>query len=378
VAEDNPVSRQAVNKALAKRGYEVLAAGNGDQAWEILQRDDAPRLVLLDSRMPGLSGIEICRRVRLHCEGYYKYIILLTERADPAHLITAISAGADDYITKPFNLGGLQMRLLTAQRILDLQQALSEKLNAQTEAQTRYAEQLLTRKDRLINQLAHDLKAPLTPLVALLPAVAGQVTDHRSLEMLDVVNDSVEYMRSLVCRTLELARFDSDRIELELTEFDLEEEINRILAGAAHQCKADGITVITDITPPIPVRADRLAIREVLENLISNSIKYMGGPGTVIIKAQSDGWTVSVSVSDTGIGLTSEGVSRIFDEFYRGEKTQRDKASSGLGLSICRRIVERHNGTIRAESPGPGKGATVSFTLEAARLPAESSQPETV
>jgi len=371
VAEDNPVSRSAINRVLSRRGYDVLAAGNGDQAWEVLRRGDAPRLILLDSRMPGISAVEICRRVRLRCRDDYKYIILLTEKADPAHLITAVTAGADDYITRPFSLGGLQMRLYTAQRILDLQQALRDKIDVQTEAQTRHVEQLLARRDRFINQLAHDLKAPLTPLVALLPAVANHVTDDQSLQILDVVNDSVEYMQALVHRTLDLARIDSDRIDLELTEFDLEAEIDRVLACAAHQCRSADITVLTDIAGPIAVRADRTAVREVIENLISNAIRYMGGSGTITIRARSDGWTVSVSVGDTGIGLSREGISRIFDEFYRGEELQPDKVSSGLGLSICKRIIERHGGTITAESAGPGTGTTVSFTLEAARECAE-------
>jgi diguanylate cyclase (GGDEF)-like protein len=124
IAEDDPVTRRLLEAKLAKWGYEVVVTGDGNEAWRALQAEDAPPLAILDWMMPGMDGIEICRRARRERKDFYTYIILLTALHQDEDLVTGMDAGADDYITKPFKSNELRVRLRAGRRIIDLQDEL--------------------------------------------------------------------------------------------------------------------------------------------------------------------------------------------------------------------------------------------------------------
>jgi len=125
-AEDNPVFQSMLRTMLTKWGYHPVIARDGNEAWKILEGDDAPRLAVLDWMMPGLDGVEICRRLRSLGREPYIYILLLTARTESQDLIEGMDAGADDYLTKPFNAHELRVRIRAGRRILDLQDALRQ------------------------------------------------------------------------------------------------------------------------------------------------------------------------------------------------------------------------------------------------------------
>jgi DNA-binding response OmpR family regulator len=124
VAEDDPVCRRTLKSSLSKAGYEVVEAGDGLEAWAVLQRPDAPRLVILDWMMPGMDGVEICKKVRQRAERFYVYILMLTARRQKQDILEGLEAGVDDYLTKPFVPQELSVRLRAGRRILDLQERL--------------------------------------------------------------------------------------------------------------------------------------------------------------------------------------------------------------------------------------------------------------
>lgn len=126
IADDSNVSRHLLESIVKKWGYEVIATSDGNQAWEVLQRPDAPRLAILDWMMPGLTGPEVCRLVRESGSDPYTYILLLTSRTQKEDVIEGMTAGADDYIVKPFDRQELNVRLRAGRRIVDLQAALLE------------------------------------------------------------------------------------------------------------------------------------------------------------------------------------------------------------------------------------------------------------
>lgn len=143
VAEDDPVSRRVVVALLQKWGYQVKAATDGTEAWQELQSSDAPRLVLLDWMMPGLEGVEICRRIRAETTRPYAYIVLITALGQKQNQLTALEAGADDYLVKPFDGAELRARLHVGRRILAAQ------------------DELIAAREALRSQASHD---PLTGL----------------------------------------------------------------------------------------------------------------------------------------------------------------------------------------------------------------------
>jgi diguanylate cyclase (GGDEF)-like protein len=136
VAEDNPVFQSMLKKMLGKWGYDVVLADNGEHAWRILQGHGAPPLAILDWMMPGMDGVEICRRIRTAEQQRYVYVILLTGKTEQKDLVEGMEAGADDYVTKPFNTHELRVRLRAGRRILDLQEQLLQAQEALREQAT--------------------------------------------------------------------------------------------------------------------------------------------------------------------------------------------------------------------------------------------------
>jgi diguanylate cyclase (GGDEF)-like protein len=124
IAEDDRMFRVLLQSWLEGRGYGVTIAENGEQAWELLQSESAPKLVILDWMMPGMTGPEICRKLRAQTSQQYRYVLLLTARSDKQDLVAGLEAGADDYLSKPFDAPELHARLKVGQRILDLQEQL--------------------------------------------------------------------------------------------------------------------------------------------------------------------------------------------------------------------------------------------------------------
>jgi len=140
IADDDSIPRRLLHAALVKAGHEVVSTCDGTEAWQVLQCADAPRLVILDWLMPGMDGVEVCRRVRQRDTAPYSYLILLTSKDRKEDLIAGLEAGADDYLTKPFDPQELQVRLRTGQRILDLQTALLTSLDQLEHAHQREVE----------------------------------------------------------------------------------------------------------------------------------------------------------------------------------------------------------------------------------------------
>lgn len=167
IAEDDPVSRRLLQALLSKWGYEVVVACDGAEAWKILQQDNTPRLAIVDWMMPEMDGAEVCRRVRAREDTPYIYLLLLTAKTQKEDIIRGIGAGADDYVTKPFDANELNARLRAARRILDLQADLvsareSLRMQATHDALTGLPNRLLF-SDRLTQRLNHcrQMKTPL-------------------------------------------------------------------------------------------------------------------------------------------------------------------------------------------------------------------------
>ena len=128
IAEDDPISRKVLGATLQKSGYEVVETCDGEQALAGLQQPDAPRLAVLDWMMPGIDGAEVCRRLRADRSASYTYVLLLTARGEKDDIVGGFDAGADDYLTKPFDPHELRSRLAVGRRILDLEGALHAKV----------------------------------------------------------------------------------------------------------------------------------------------------------------------------------------------------------------------------------------------------------
>lgn len=182
IAEDDRTSCRILEMQLARWGYEVISACNGNEAWEQLQAQNAPRLAILDWMMPGIEGIEICRRLRStsHGDGFYVYVILVTGRTEKTDLVEGIEAGADDYVVKPFDPEELRVRVRAGQRIVELQS------------------ELLAAKDALTVQALHD---PLTGIFnrrAILEVLDNELSrSQRNAQPLSIAMCDIDHFKNV-------------------------------------------------------------------------------------------------------------------------------------------------------------------------------------
>ncbi|MCJ7571244.1 MAG: ATP-binding protein [Candidatus Thermoplasmatota archaeon] len=228
---------------------------------------------------------------------------------------------------------------------------------------TKKIDNLLKQKDEFINQLGHDLKNPLNPLVNLLPILEKSETDIKNKEIFNVLIRNANYMKNLVIKTIDLGRLNSPKTRFYFEDVNLYTEFKDVISNNEMIFKEKNIEIKNNIPDNITVQADKLRISELIINLLSNAAKYTKCLGNIMLDAKQDNTYVTVSVKDSGIGMTDEQLEHVFDEFYKADPARHDFDSSGLGLSICKRIVEIHNGEIWVESEGLGEGSTFYFTI---------------
>jgi signal transduction histidine kinase len=246
---------------------------------------------------------------------------------------------------------------------------LNKNLEERVKERTKDVEKLLKQKDEFINQLGHDLKNPLGPLINLIPLLEEKENDSAKKEILTVLHRNADYMKNLVVKTLELAVLNSPNTKFSIELTNLFKEVDQIIGNKKILFDENKIKISNKINHKLSIKADRLRLEELLTNIFENSVKYSQDDCRITIDAEQTNDFVKISIADNGIGMTKEQIDRIFDEFYKADSARHDIQNTGLGMSICKRIVEKHGGNIWVESPGSGKGTTVFFTLPTGSSP---------
>ncbi len=230
---------------------------------------------------------------------------------------------------------------------------------------------LLRHKTQFIDNLSHDLGTPLTPIITLLPIIKEGIKDPILLEMIDTCIRNAEYIKRVVYNTRELAELSST--DLILKKENLNEVVNELLLKYDSIFKSLNIKPKNIIDNSYFVKTERNRLLELLDHITSNAINSMiekDGQITFSSKPIENeyGTYIQISVTDTGVGLTKEESNHIFDEFYKTDNSRHKLDSTGLGLTICKNIVNKHNGKIWADSHGKGTGTTIYFTIPSADI----------
>jgi signal transduction histidine kinase len=256
----------------------------------------------------------------------------------------------------------------TKKKLLETEKKLNE-LNRELEQRvierTIEVNRLLLHKTKFIDNLSHDLGTPLTPLMALLPSIKEEVKDPKVKDLVDTCIRSAEYLKNLVNHTKELAELSTT--ELYLEKENLLEIVNKLQEKYDVVFRSYNINVENNIDENIYVKTEKSRLMEVLDHISSNAVNSMLDGGTLTFDAEGlekkTGSFIDISISDTGIGLSGDQTSHLFDEFYKADESRHKLDSTGLGLSICKRIVELHGGRIWADSRGEGKGTIIHFII---------------
>ena len=226
---------------------------------------------------------------------------------------------------------------------------------------------LMQQKDDFIIQLGHDLKTPLTPLLSLLPMIEKREQDPKLKDLLQATISNIKRMEKQVDKILEFGKVTAFGTEFDICDINLYDLINNSIETNRVSLQKNNVIVYNEIDENIIVKADELKLNEIINHLISNSVKFSTSGGEITIFAMEYAGIVTISIQDTGIGLSKEKVDLIFDEFYKVDESRHNLESSGLGLAICKRIVKKHGGEIWAESLGDEKGLTFYFTLRSVK-----------
>lgn len=241
-----------------------------------------------------------------------------------------------------------------------------EKIIIELVKKTDENDRLLKQKEDFINQLGHDLRTPLTPMLGLLPLLKKRITDEKGLTYISMIDRNIRFMKDLVNKTITFAKLNSDKIEFLFSEINLNDHIKNVQHLLHVTLEKEQAQLDIHIDSNSVVFADETQLTEVFHNLISNSLKYAQKEIQTRIEISAEKThedIITVRVSDNGIGMTQEQIKYAFDEFYKADDARTDIDSHGLGLNICKRIIEKHGGKIWVESEGPGKGSQFIFTL---------------
>jgi signal transduction histidine kinase len=272
----------------------------------------------------------------------------------------------------PRELDGVRDRLATVasqlslalerERLLARERELAQSLLEQNERLTELDEM----KNRFVSSASHELRTPLTSMLGFLELVlggeAGELTDEQR-EFLEIVSRNADRLNKLVDDVLFLGRADADRWTLEPAEVDLGGLAATTVGSARAAAERRGLKLTCDAEPEIPpLRGDGLRLTQLLDNLVSNAIKFTPSGGTVGVAVARDDDAVRIAVSDSGVGIPADEVPRLFQRFFRATTASAAAPGTGIGLTIVKTIAEAHGGTVAVESE-VGVGTTFTVNL---------------
>lgn len=221
------------------------------------------------------------------------------------------------------------------------------------------------RRSQLVADVAHELRTPLTTIDGYLEAVEDKLVPPDASTWA-LLRDQTARLRRLAEDLTLVALVEEQRLDLELRPVFTAELVEWAIAAARPGFEAKGVSISANSDRDARVSADAERMRDVLANLLANALRHSDPGGAVLVEAKRTGDTVTIAVSDDGDGISPEHLERVFDRLYRSDQARsRDAGGTGLGLAISRAIVEAHAGTIRAESPGLGDGASLIIELPA-------------
>jgi two-component system, sensor histidine kinase and response regulator len=364
IAEDDPVMRELVRQVVGDEGYPVETATDGAAALRRIE-DGGVGLLLLDLMMPGMDGLEVCRRVRENESGVYLPIVMLTALEQQEQRHAGFSAGADDYITKPFNVRDLIDRVhawaQTRQRLEACHQraeATHARLLAEHASRVE-AEAALRARTELLLTVTHDLRTPLTAIKGYAQLMRRRGT--YSAEAVEAILAQAYHQERMVNGLLQAGRLDGTELELEREPVDL----TALAHGVARQLQPLNPTCTIRVEAPEQVRSgqwDRDRVEQVFHNLLANALRHSADGATVLLCIEDLGTEARVSVKDQGSGIAPETLPRLFERFYQVNAADRGRKGLGLGLYIAKSLIEAHGGRIWAESE-LGVGSSFIFTL---------------
>jgi PAS domain S-box-containing protein len=348
VVDDNEDNRNVMCRRLRRAGYAVDEARGGAEALESIDANTFD-IVLLDIMMPDINGIEVLQTIRESQSRTELPVIMVTAKGMSEDIVEALEAGANDYVTKPPDMPVICARIEIQLELLRLR---------------RQREQLMSLKDEFLAIASHDLRNPLSRVLGYTSLVAaralpGQIMTEQSHVMLGKVERAAHVMQTIIEDFLELAAVEGGRMRLDLGSLDVNALCSEAVSEMRPAAEEQEITLHLDLAEGMhPVMGDERRIRQVIQNLLDNAIKYCRAGDRVLVRSAEEEEGTRIEVCDTGPGLSPADMRVVFTRFAEMSARPREgERSSRLGLSIVRQIVMLHGGDVGVNNNEDG-GAT--------------------
>ncbi len=362
VVDDDRLNLRILAGILRGEGYQLTEGDSGERALE-LYAEFSPDLVLLDVMMPGIDGFETCRRLKKIYGTKCAPVIFITAKSESDDVVEGLGAGGVDYLPKPFKPKEVLARIrshLQNQALVEQQKLLNQQLSDANAA-----------KNKFLGMAAHDLRNPLASIRGLTEFLRDGALGPLNQDQKDIVatiHDASQSMLDLVNELLDVATIEAGELKLHLEAQDLAALIGKsvVLTNMEAAKKTTVVNFAPAASGPMLV-LDAAKMRQVVDNLLSNAVKYSPPGSTITVTLATDPTRgiCSFGVQDQGPGIPEGERDKLFKDFSRlSVKPTGGEKSTGLGLAICRKIVEAHRGTIAAENL-PTRGCEFRVVLPA-------------
>jgi two-component system sensor histidine kinase/response regulator len=359
VVDDEESNRDVLSRRLTRQGHTVTLAHNGTEALSLMG-EAVFDVVLLDIMMPDIDGYEVLRRIKTTDRLQNTAVIMISAVNEVQSVVRCIQAGAEDYLTKPFDATLLKARVDSSLMNRRLR-AREADLFAQLQENFHRLQELEKLRDDMRNMIVHDLRTPLTSVIAGIEMVnqCGALNQTQE-EMIAIGLSGAKTLLGMINDLLDIEKMEAGKSHLQNDDVSAAALVADAIAQVAPLTSQSGTTIVNDARTELPrFRGDEKKLRRTLVNLIANAIKFSDA-GTVTITASATDGQMRFAVRDTGPGIAAEAFERIFEKF--GQVGSHSKVGTGLGLAFCKLAVEAHGGRIAVEST-VGEGSTFTFTI---------------